>query len=57
MVIVNPLSRIIHIIPVPNGLNGSWMGVTIYLLTGMILQVGAIFQMKQKRHEVESSSC
>ena len=37
MVIVSPLSRDI---PVPNGLNGLYMGVTNQLLTGMILQVG-----------------
>ena len=28
------------VIPLPNGLNGLYMGVTNHLLTGMILQVG-----------------
>ncbi len=35
--LVSPLSRVV---PLPNGLNGLQMGVTNYLLTGMILQVG-----------------
>ena len=33
--IVSPLSRVI---PIPNGLNGLYMGVTNHLLNGMILQ-------------------
>ena len=33
--IVSPLSRVV---PLPNGLNGLYMGVTNHLLTGMILQ-------------------
>ena len=28
--------------PLPNGLNGLYMGVTNYLLTGMILQVDTL---------------
>ena len=37
MVIVSALSRVG---PLPNGLNGFWIEVTNYLLSGMILQVG-----------------
>ena len=37
MVILGPLSRVVG--PLTNGLNGLLMGVTNYLLTGMILQV------------------
>ena len=40
MVIVSPLSRVV---PIPNGLNGLQTGVTNHLVTGMILQVGALF--------------
>ena len=35
MVIVSPVSRVV---PLLNGLNGLYIGVTNYLLTGMILQ-------------------
>ena len=38
---VSPLSRVI---PLPNGLNDSYMGLTNHLLTGMILQVLAFCQ-------------
>ena len=34
--LVSPLSRVV---PLPNGLNGIYMGVTNHLLTGMILRV------------------
>ncbi len=37
MVIVSPLTEVVG--PLPNGLNGLWMGVTNYLVTVMILQV------------------
>ena len=40
MVIVSPLSRVV--IPLPNELNGLYMGVTNHLLTGMILQVRVV---------------
>ena len=36
MVIVSPLSRVV---PLLNGVNGLYMGVTNHLLAGMILQV------------------
>ena len=35
--LVGPLSMVV---PLTNGLNGLYMGVTNHLLTGMILQVG-----------------
>ena len=38
--VANALSRAA---PLPNSLNGSYMGVTNHLLTGMILQVEPIF--------------
>ena len=38
---VSPLSRVI---PLPNGLNDSYLGLTNHLLTGMILQVLAFCQ-------------
>ena len=31
-----------QVIPIPNGLNGLWMGVTNHLLNGMIFQGGGI---------------
>ncbi len=36
MVILSPLSRVV---PLPNSLNGLYMGVTNHFLTRMILQV------------------
>ena len=36
-----PLSRVVG--PLPNGLNGLYMGVTNHLLSGTILQVGVCF--------------
>ena len=44
MVSFSPLSRIV---PLPIGLNGLEMGVTNYLLTGMILQVAALFHHRK----------
>ena len=38
MVSKSPKDRVV---PLPNGLNGLQIGVTNYLLTGMILQVGS----------------
>ena len=40
MVIVSPLSGVVG--PLPNGLYSLQMGFTNYLLTGMILQGGAL---------------
>ena len=39
MVIVSPLNSVVPLPNGLNGLNGLYMGVTNYLLTGMILQV------------------
>ena len=44
MMIVSPLSWVVG--PLPNGLNGLQMGVTNYLLTGMILQVGPSLKVR-----------
>ena len=39
--LVSPLTGVVG--PLPNGLNGLYIGVTNYLLTGMILQVKVPF--------------
>ena len=45
--VISPLSRVV---PLPNGRNGLYMGVTNHLLAGMILQVNR-FQQSEGGHE------
>ena len=48
MVIVSPLNGVV---PLANGLNGLQMGVTNYLLAGMILQAHPTYTQQKKTFE------